>query len=59
LVYKSFSMKEIRTEIEIEASAERVWQIITYFATFSEWNTFIRRTSGGGQDRMEHDLKYK
>jgi len=39
-------MKEIRTEIEIEASAERIWQTLTDFAAFPEWNPFIRRASG-------------
>ena len=39
-------MKELRTEIEIQASAERVWQILTDFASFPKWNPFIRRASG-------------
>ncbi len=39
-------MKELRTEIEINATAERVWQVLTDFASFPEWNPFIRRASG-------------
>jgi hypothetical protein len=39
-------MKELRTEIEIQASDERVWQILTDFASFPQWNPFIRRISG-------------
>lgn len=39
-------MKELRTEIEIEASPERVWQLLTDFDRFPEWNPFIRRASG-------------
>jgi len=39
-------MKELRSEIEIEASAERVWQLLTDFADFPHWNPFIRRASG-------------
>ncbi|MBU4077830.1 MAG: SRPBCC domain-containing protein [Euryarchaeota archaeon] len=39
-------MKELRTEIEIQASAERVWQILTDFASFPKWNPFIRRAGG-------------
>jgi hypothetical protein len=39
-------MKELRSEIEIQASAERVWQILTDFANFPKWNPFIRRASG-------------
>ncbi len=43
-------MKELRTEIEIQASAERVWQILTDFASFPKWNPFIRRA--GGEPRI-------
>jgi hypothetical protein len=39
-------MKELSAEIEIEAPAERVWQILTDFGRFSEWNPFIRQMSG-------------
>jgi hypothetical protein len=39
-------MKQIRAEIEINASAERVWHILTDFADFPEWNPFIRQISG-------------
>ncbi len=42
----SNAMKELRTEIKIQASAERVWQILTDFPSFPEWNPFIRRASG-------------
>ena len=39
-------MKTINTEIEIHASAERVWGPLTDFAHFPQWNPFIRRISG-------------
>lgn len=39
-------MKELRTEIDIEAPAERVWAVLTDFAAFPTWNPFIRRASG-------------
>ena len=39
-------MKELRTEIEIQASAERVWGLLTDFASFPLWNPFIRRAIG-------------
>jgi hypothetical protein len=39
-------MKEILTEIEIQAPAERVWAILTDFASYSEWNPFVRRAEG-------------
>lgn len=40
------SMKELRAEIEIQASAERVWALLTDFAGFPAWNPFIRRVKG-------------
>ncbi len=39
-------MKELDSEIEIQAPAERVWQVLTDFAAFPEWNPFMRRASG-------------
>ena len=39
-------MKQIRKEIEINASAERVWQLLTDFEAYRHWNPFIREISG-------------
>jgi hypothetical protein len=39
-------VKELRSEIEIQASAERVWQLLTDFPSFPQWNPFIRKASG-------------
>jgi hypothetical protein len=39
-------MKELRSDIEVNASAERVWRILTDFASFPQWNPFMRRASG-------------
>jgi uncharacterized protein YndB with AHSA1/START domain len=39
-------MKELHTEIEIKASAERVWQVLTNIAAFPQWNPFIRMVTG-------------
>lgn len=39
-------MKQIRREIDINASAERVWHILTDFTAFPQWNPFIREISG-------------
>ena len=39
-------MKEVFSEIEIEAPAERVWQALTDFASYPKWNPFIRQISG-------------
>ena len=39
-------MKRLDNELEINASAERVWQLLTDFASFPQWNPFIQRASG-------------
>jgi hypothetical protein len=39
-------MKELHSQIEINASAQRVWDILSDFASYPEWNPFIRHISG-------------
>ncbi len=39
-------MKEVRTEIEINAGPEKVWQILTDFEKYDQWNPFINRIAG-------------
>ena len=39
-------MKELRTEIEIDASTERVWRVLTDFERYPEWNPQIISISG-------------
>lgn len=43
-------MKEIYTEIEINASASMVWDILTDFDNFPNWNPFIKEISGNLQE---------
>ena len=38
--------KEIKTQILINASPEKVWAILTNFEKYSEWNPFIQSISG-------------
>jgi hypothetical protein len=39
-------MKELHSQIDINASAESVWQLLTDFASYPQWNPFIRQVSG-------------
>jgi len=38
--------KEIRTEVLIEASAEKVWSILVDFENYPDWNPFIKSIKG-------------
>ena len=39
-------MQELRTEIEIDATPERVWQVLTDFERYPEWNPFMVSVEG-------------
>jgi hypothetical protein len=38
--------KQLHVTIEIDATPERVWQVLTHFAAYPDWNPFITRASG-------------
>ena len=42
-------MKELRTEIEIQASPEKVWQTLIRLDQWPEWNPFIHHAIGKAQ----------
>jgi uncharacterized protein YndB with AHSA1/START domain len=39
-------MITLRTEIQIQAASEKVWQILTDLAKYPEWNPFITQAIG-------------
>ncbi len=39
-------MTSLTVAIEISASAERVWNVLTDLEHFGDWNPFIREASG-------------
>ena len=49
------SVKELHSEIQIEAPAERVWKLLTDFDSYPQWNPFIRNIIGqpAPGDRLE------
>jgi hypothetical protein len=48
--------RSLDTDVEIDASAERVWSVLADFDAYPEWNPFIRRAAGelreGGRIRV-------
>lgn len=38
--------KKIETTIEIKATPEQVWKVLTDFEKYSEWNSFIKSIEG-------------
>ena len=44
---------EIQTHIDIDASPERVWEVLTDFPTHPSWNPFIREISGEVREGAE------
>lgn len=51
-------MKELSTEIEIDAPAAVVWEILMDFDRYGEWNPFIKRIHGEAREgaTLEVDL---
>ena len=39
-------MREISTELEIAATTEKLWAILTNLDKFADWNPFIREAAG-------------
>lgn len=39
-------MRELRSEVTIDAPAERVWELLTDFGSLPDWNPFMQRASG-------------
>lgn len=38
--------KQLHAEIEIEATPDRAWEVLTDFATYHDWNPFIVQAAG-------------
>ena len=52
--------REVRSSAELSAPVERVWEVLTDFASFPTWNPVLRSASGplvpGGRQRISHVL---
>jgi hypothetical protein len=50
---------QLHTEIAIEATPERIWEILTDFAAYPSWNAFIPCISGPGTVGSRLDLQMR
>ncbi len=46
-------LAELFMMIEIEAPAERVWQVLTDFGRYPDWNPFLRSVEGSVRNRAQ------
>jgi hypothetical protein len=52
-------MKELRTEIEIQASPDKVWQVLTNLDKYPEWNPFIHHAIGSAKVGESVDITFR
>ncbi len=45
----SITQRTIQTEVTINASASKVWQVLTDFEAYPQWNPFIRQVTGAAR----------
>ncbi|MNV13051.1 Polyketide cyclase / dehydrase and lipid transport [compost metagenome] len=51
--------KEIRTEITIQSTPEKVWNILTNFNAYPDWNPFITSITGKAEKGSALTVKIK
>ncbi len=49
--------KQIKTSITINASKEKIWEILTDFENYPEWNSFIKSVTG--EVKVGNQIKIK
>jgi hypothetical protein len=52
-------MKELRTEIEIQATPDKVWQVLTSLDKYPEWNPFIHHAIGKAEVGKTVDIDFQ
>ena len=49
-------MREIRTEIQISAPIDKVWQVLTDFDQWTDWNPTVKHASGSASVGSKLDI---
>ena len=52
-------MKELRHEIEIQASAEAVWQVLTDLEKYGDWNPLLYQAVGKAEVGEPVEVKFR
>jgi hypothetical protein len=52
-------MKELRTEIEIQATPDKVWQVLSSLDKYPEWNPFIHHAIGKAKVGEKVDITFR
>jgi|WetSurMetagenome_2_1015567.scaffolds.fasta_scaffold70509_2 hypothetical protein len=52
-------MKKIRTEITIQSTPEKVWQVLTNLDQYADWNPFLHHASGKIDLGKQVDVTFK
>ena len=51
--------KQLNAEIEVQASPDRVWEVLTDFAAYPQWNPFIVQATGQAAPGSRLELKMR
>lgn len=51
--------KQLNAEIEVQASPDRVWEVLTDFAAYHQWNPFIVQATGQAVPGSRLELKMR
>lgn len=52
-------MHELCTQVEIQASSEKVWQVLTDFEKYPNWNPFIHHAIGNAEAGERIDITFR
>ena len=50
IILNHFIMRNIKTEVVIKASTEKVWSVLMDHANYPKWNPFIKQISGSTKE---------